>query len=151
MGKKAFGRRVDFHSFSKNTGSVDKLDSAKPPSRNLSVEVLAYAAVNSLFLPMKDTCCRARPCYWRNRPCLEKTRSDNILFRRYIHPGPRKCQRIPTLALLIEGIFLSGIWPWQGACWRIFGNIPSGIVTKPPKPGFVSFGAIDGYSFGCSG
>jgi hypothetical protein len=29
-----------------------------------------------------------------------------------------------------------------------FGNIPSGIVPKPPKPGFVNFGAIDVGGFG---
>ena len=48
----------------KNAGSVNKLDGAKPPNRNLVVEVLAVAAVTSLSAPMKGTFYQGEPVFF---------------------------------------------------------------------------------------
>ncbi len=53
--KKARVRHVNSYPFSKNAGSPEILDGAKPPNRNLVLGVLAVATVKFLFAPMKDT------------------------------------------------------------------------------------------------
>ena len=45
---------------------MNKLDGAKPPNRNLVVEVLAVAAVTSLSAPMKDTFFQGEPVFLNN-------------------------------------------------------------------------------------
>ena len=43
---------------------MKKFDGAKPPSRNLVVEVLAVAAVKSLSAPMKGTFYQGEPVFF---------------------------------------------------------------------------------------
>jgi hypothetical protein len=55
---------------------------------------------------------------------------------------------IPDAGDVLQGAGASGLRRVRQIVWRFHwvvlnnsGNIPSGIVTKPPKPGFVGFGS----------
>ena len=60
---------------------------------------------------------------------------SKIMQSRYLVMGISPCLRWIISESEVEDVF--------GLVLKNFENMPSGIVPKPPKPGFVSFGAID--------
>jgi hypothetical protein len=58
-------------------------------------------------------------------------------------------EKVKQIRCLVIEFLLGGAWAvyekLKSSGWELknFENMPSGIVPKSPKPGFVSFGAID--------